>query len=122
MTTRILPKAEWPRLVGTEAEQVWPVIPEASQIVVVEDGEKIVGCHLLIPYWHLECLWIDAKSRGNGGVARKLWRAVQNAAIALGAKSVLTAAIDDRVRGLLSHVGAVRLPGDHYVVPMRGGL
>lgn len=120
MTSRILPVAEWPRLVGTEAEAVWPHLPHGSHVVVVEQGAAIVGCHVLIPYWHVECLWIAPEARGRGGVARRLWGAVQRVARDLGVHVVLTAAMDDRVRGLLAHVGATKLPGDHYVVPLRG--
>lgn len=119
MTSRILPPAEYPRLVGTEAERVWPHLPPEAQVVVVERDGAIVGCHVLIPYWHLECLWVAPGARGRGSVARRLWRAVQRVALALGQRAVLTTAIDDRVRGLLAHVGATRLPGESYVVPMK---
>lgn len=119
MTTRILPQEEWPRLAGTEAETVWPHLSSDARIVVVERDDRIVGCHVLIPYWHVECLWIAEEDRGHGSVARRLWSEVQRIARELGAKCVLTAAIDERVRGLLAHVGATKLPGDHYVVPLR---
>jgi hypothetical protein len=122
MTTRILPVAEYPRLAGTECELVWPHLPPEAQVVVVEQGGQVVGCHTLIPYWHLECLWLAPRVRGTGSAARRLWSAVQTVALGLGARAVLTTAIDDRVRGLLAHVGATQLPGECYVVPMRGSL
>jgi N-acetylglutamate synthase-like GNAT family acetyltransferase len=115
-----LPVAEWPRLAGTEAETVWPTLDPTASIVVVERGGAIVGCHILMRVWHVECLWIAPGSRGKGSVARRLWRAVQQTARTLGAGAVWTTAIDDRVRGLLAHVGATKLEGDHYIVPVRG--
>lgn len=121
MTTRILPPDEWPRLVGTEVETVWPTLdPSLSSIVVVEQDGEIVGCHVLMWILHVECLWIAPAHRGKASVGRRLWSAVQRAARATGVRAVWTAAADDRIRGLLAHVGARQLPVDHYVVPLKG--
>jgi hypothetical protein len=118
MTSRVLPRDEWPRLVGTEAGEIWPHLPEGSLPVVVEHDGAIVGCHVLIPYWHVECLWIAPNARGRGAVARRLWAAVRETARFMHVRTAFTAALDDRVRGLLEHVGAMKLPGDHYCVPL----
>ncbi len=119
MITRVLPKEEWPRLRGTEAETVWPFLDaERASVIVVEDEGLIVGCHILMYVLHAECLWIAPEHRGRSSVARRLWSGVQRAVMSTGAKSIMTAACDDRVRGLLSHVGATKLPGDHYVIQM----
>lgn len=122
MTTRVLPKEEWPRLKGTEAERVWPLLdPGKTSIVVVERDGVIVGCHVLTWYLHAECLWIAPADRGLASVGRRLWSMVQQIAIQrCGVTSVITGAVDDRVRGLLAHVGATQLPGDQYVVPVKG--
>lgn len=121
MTTRILPESEWPRLAHTEAAEVYRHLdPARASIVVVEKDGAIVGCHLLIDVLHVECLWIDPAFRGRPSVARRLWAAVQARAKALGAHTLVTAACDDRVRRLLAHVGATKLGGDHYVIPVRG--
>jgi hypothetical protein len=120
MIARILPPEEWPRLVGTEAELVWPHLSPEARVVVVERDAAIIGCHVLIPYWHVECLWIAPALRGRGTVAGRLWAAVQRVAWDLGIRVVLTAAVDDRVRTLLAHVGATPLPGEAYAVPVRG--
>lgn len=119
--TRILPRDEWPRLAGTEAEAVWPLLnPDTTRIVVVERDGEIVGCHVLLWVLHAECLWTAPAARGRGGVARRLWTAVQETVRAMGASGFMTAATDDRVRRLLAHVGAQRLPGDHYVMTLKG--
>lgn len=120
MTTRILPREEWPRLVGTEAEALLPTLdPEKAAIVVVEDDGAIVGCHVLFTMLHAECLWIHPEHRGRASAARRLWAAVQDEARAIGATALITGAANDRVRGLLAHVGATPLPVDQYVVPIQ---
>lgn len=120
MTTRILPPDEWPRLVGTEAEQLWPLLdPSTARVVVVEHDGAIVGCHVLMQVVYAECLWVHPDHRGKSSVARRLWSGVQETARGLGVHAVATHAIDDTVRGLLAHVGAVRVPGDAYMVPVQ---
>jgi len=121
MTSRILPFAEWHKLDGTEvAEARSSLDPARTAILVVEDGETIVGCHVLMWILHAECLWIHPDHRGKASVGRRLWAAVQRTARAAGVPSLWTAACDDRVRGLLAHVGATELPGAHFVLPVKG--
>ncbi len=122
MTSRQLPPDEWHKLTGTEAEQLYPLLnPETTAIVVVEDGDRIVGCHVLMWVLHAECLWIHPDHRGKSSVGRRLWGAVQKTAIRAGVHALMTAACDDRVRKLLKHAGAARVPGDHFMVPITVG-
>ena len=119
MTTRVLPVEEWSRLAGTEAGGL--DIPHAARVVVVEDGGAIVGCHILVPVLHAECLWIHPAHRGRSSVARRLWAAVRREVsnhFQVGAFA--TAAASDDVRRLLDHVGATRIEADFYMVPVRG--
>lgn len=120
MKARILPTTEWPRLVGTEAETVWPHLdPARTSIVVVEHDGAIVGCHVLSWLLHAECLWIHPDHRGRSSVARRLWASVkQTARDVWHAHAIVTGACDDRVRALLQHVGAEPLPGEMYVIRM----
>lgn len=121
MTSRLLPREEWHKLAGTEADALWPTLPDAARVVVVEDARVIVGCHVLVPILHAECLWIHPDHRGKTSVARRLWAAVQRTAReTFGAQWFATAAMSEEVRGLLAHVQAVQVPGDHYMVPVRG--
>lgn len=121
MIARVLPKEEWPRLRGTEAETLWPYLnPARASVIVVEDDGIIVGCHVLMYVLHAECLWIAPEHRGKSSVGRRLWRAVQNAVKSVGVDSLVTGACDDTVRGLLAHVGATKIPCDQYVVPIQG--
>lgn len=119
MIARILPPEEYHRLVGTAIDEVWRVIPPTAKVVVVEDGDQIVGCHLLLPVIHAEGLWIHPAHRGKGSVARRLWSAVQRVVREqFDAPGFWTGAMSDDVRGLLAHVGAERIPGDQYRVEL----
>lgn len=121
MTTRILPRDEYHRLHGTEADGVIAQIPEDATVVVVERDGAIVGCHVLSRVLVAECLWIAPGARGRGGVARRLWAEVRRVAREHWKASVLmTTATDDRVRRLLAHVGATKLPGEQYVILLKG--
>ena len=117
MTSRILPVEEWSRLVGTEAETIWPQLdPATALVLVVEDGEMIVGTWILLNVVHAECLWIAESHRGHSAVARRLWTTMRKTALAAGYPVIATAALSDEVRALLAHVGAEKIPGDHYVM------
>lgn len=118
MTSRVLPPAEWPRLAGTEAEGFVAHLTDAARVVVVEHDGAIVGCHVLQPVLHAEGLWIHPEYRKKASVARRLWSTVrQTARETFGVQWVATGAASDDIRGLLEHVGAVKLP-DHYMVPV----
>jgi hypothetical protein len=106
--------------VNTEAEAIWPTLdPATASIVVVEDDGQIVGCHVLYYVLHADGLWIHPDHRGKTSVGRRLWAGVQRLVRAHRVPGLVTAAIDERVCGLLTHVGAVPLPGQHFVIPMR---
>jgi hypothetical protein len=119
LTTRLLPRDSWVRLIGTEAESVWPHLPEDSKVIVVEDGDVIVGCWVLIHSLHAECVWVSESYRPGGSVARRLWVTMHKIASSLGMKGIFTSAVDDRVRQLLEHHGAMKLPGDHFMIPVQ---
>ena len=121
LTVRTLPREEYPRLAGTEAETIWPQLSDAARVVVVEREGVIVGCHVLQPILRAECLWLAPDERGRGTAALRLWRAVQQTVREdFGVGWFETAAVSDDVRGLLAHVGAVKVEADHYMVPIGG--
>lgn len=109
---------EYPRLAGTEAEHVWPLLDPADRVVVVERDGAIVAVHVLMRIWHLECLWKAADA--GTGVTRLLWSTMQQLARSMNLNGAWTTALDDRVVRLLGHVGAEALPGRHFVVPFKG--
>lgn len=115
MIARILPPEEWPRLIGTEVETVWPHLdPTRAHVLVVEDGAEIVGTWVLMNVVHAECLWIAPRYRQGVSVARRLWTFMQRTARDMGAPVVATAAMTTDVKKLLEHVGATELQGAHY--------
>lgn len=120
MTSRLLPVDEWPRLVGTELETVWPVLDrERAQVVVVEDDDgQIIGCWAGFPLWHAEGVTVAPAHRGKAGVARLLLAGMTGLAKANGYRSVVTAAIDPAVASLLEKHGAVHLDARHYALPV----
>jgi hypothetical protein len=123
MTLRILPRAEWPRLVGTELEHAWPHFPASDDevfVMVVEDGARIIGCWAAIQYWHVHGLWIAPAHRRTGTVAWRGLRFMLAQLRARGVKAALTSALTDDVRRLAVHIGGIPLPGDSYVFPVGG--
>lgn len=122
LTTRILPPAEWSKLAGTEAEQVWPLLdPKRARIIAVEDGDRVVGCWVTYLMVHAECLWIADDHRGKSSVGRRLLRALRNVVRGWGADRAWTSAITDDVRGMLATIGARQIAAaDHYVMPLWG--
>lgn len=121
MTTRLLDRAEYPRLLGTELETVWPHLPPSARVIVVEDAQgAIVGCWALFTSVHVEGVWVSPEHRGRGRVALKLLTAMRAQARDMGAAAVMTGAVSDDVRGLIAHLHGTRVPGEQYVIPLGG--
>lgn len=122
MITRVLPPAEWSKLVGTELEFVWPVLnPDASVILVVEsDTGDLLGCWAILQVWHAEGLWIAPEYRKKTSVGRRLLNAVFGAACQAHIPNLVTAALTDEVARLITKCGGKVLPGTHFVLPTGG--
>lgn len=119
MTSRILPPEEWPRLAGTELETSWPQLPRDAQVVVVEDGSRIVACWAVFRIVHVEGAWIAPKYRKRSPrITIGLLRAMQRAARAWGADYVWTGACTDDVRDLIWKLGGKPIPFDCYALPI----
>lgn len=117
MTTRILPPAEYPRLVGTELETVWPVLPPSARVIVVEDEHgAIVGCWSLFLSVHAEGVWIAPGSRARGTVARRLLEGLAEQLEDIGADAFMTGAVDDGVRRLIQKLHGTPVPGEQFVI------
>jgi hypothetical protein len=121
-TTRVLPPDEYPRLAGTEAEGLWPLLPPDSRVIVIEDPDgRIIGCWTLFRPLHAECLWVAPAHRKGSSVFRRLLCGMFTQASAMDAKAVVTASRSDEVTRLLRNFGADELPGRHYTltIPQR---
>ena len=117
--TRILPREEWARLKGTEAEKLEAMTrPGNAEVVVVERDGEIVGCWALLQIVHAECVWVAPEYRGVSAVARRLLAGMRRVARAMGVSRVVTAALTPEVEQLLSKLQAEELPGRHFVMPV----
>jgi hypothetical protein len=112
--------AEWPRLVGTELETVWPHFNPSSTIISAVEDElhAIIGCWAFVLVPHAEGLYIAPEHRGKGAVAKLLKSSMKQIAKSYGSKTIYTSSCDPNVARLLTHLRALKLPGDHYVVPV----
>lgn len=121
MTTRLLPRAEWPRLAGTELEDVCAALPQTAQVVAVEDETgALIGCWAAFPVLHVEGVWIAPAHRGKTTVARRLWRAMgETLRSVFQTTAACTSAVTPDIEGLLRN-RATRLPGTHYIVSWKG--
>jgi len=120
VTDRILPQEEWERLDGTEIAEALPYLkPSDVQIVVVEDGERIVAAWAVLRPVQLEGVWIAEDYRKRGMVAGRLLAATMAVARATGAQWAYTGATTQEVANLLTkHLDAVKYPADTYLVPL----
>lgn len=118
MNTRLLPPDEWPRLVGTELETVYPrMTPGLDAVMVVEDEGEIIACWASILMRHLEGVWIAPAHRGKSSAARRLLVGMGKY---VGGGGVMTGAGSEEVRAMLERLGAVKVPVDQYVFALGG--
>lgn len=123
MRARLLPSAEWPRLVALEPEAavLWPYLdPHRNAVAVVEDGDQIVGRLALMSALHAECLWIDPTRRKRGAVGRALLGALSDYAKSIAAPTVCLSAMTTEMEKVAIGLKAQRLPGMHYVLATEG--
>jgi hypothetical protein len=123
MTRRLLPPEEWPKLGDTpELGAVWQLLdPASTSVLVVEDGEKLVGCWAFITVLHAEGVYVDPGYRSNAGVARHLWRGMRECADSLKAAACWAAVDTPQIVALLEAHGAQKFPFDSYVLPTLKG-
>lgn len=120
MTTRTLPCEEWPKLAESGMlEALRFMRPEDAQVIVVEDGGRIVGAWSVLRVTHLEGVWIAPAYRKGASVAKRLLTSTLHAARQWASPWAFTGAQTPEVAALLTdHLGAVRVPMETYVVPL----
>lgn len=125
MTRRLLPPEEWPRLASTTGDlsHLWSQLPtDRACVLVVEEGDQIVGCWAFIPVLHAEGVWIRDDKRKGVSVARHLLYGLREVADALNATTVWTGSVDPMVDGLLQrHLNAQEPQFKSWVIPMIKG-
>jgi hypothetical protein len=118
MTARELPANEWHRLKGTEMEGIVPYLPrDNATVLVIEEGDMILGCWSVFPVLHVEGVWIHPEHRGKGRVAANLWRAMSRLVHRLGGRSAVTHSRTPEITQLITRRGAKPLDGTAFVLP-----
>ncbi len=117
MTTRVLPREEWPKLAHTELGG--QALPDATLVLVVEEADAIIGCWAILPIHHAEGLWIAPAHRMKTAVARHLWRGMIDLARCLGLTALLTGAGDANIEAMLRKRHAVPTPVPLFLLPVR---
>lgn len=120
MTSRELPPDEWYKLADTEAGPIVPSLnPQTTRVLVVEDGDEIVGSWVLLQVVHAECVWIRPSHRARFGVVSRLLRGMSRIASDWGARRVVTGAVSPEVTDLITRLGGVPMPCASFVLPVR---
>ncbi len=119
VTRRILPRADYARLVGTYLEPLIDALPADTDVIVVEDADgTIVGCSSIYARDHVECTWIADGHRNAPGVFWQLLQGIKTTARRRGSERILTASMDDRMTAFLYRMHAEPIPGEHFVWPV----
>lgn len=117
---RVLPPAEYSRLIelGIPVDRLPD--PEGTIVVVIELGGKIVGRWMALNAVMLEGLQIEEGYRHIPGVARKLLETMLKELRGRDLASVLTIVQSAAVGDLAAHAGFALLPGTLYQKDLRG--
>lgn len=122
LTTRILPRGEWPRLAGTLLDPAWKGFDDSARVIVVERDGTIVATAALFQAWHLDAVWLAEQERGNAAVGRALLREVRAQVAEIGTPEVAMMALTDEGRRICEGLGeAVHLDCDHFAVKVKHG-
>ena len=117
MTPRLLPRAEYYRLAGTDLEDLLPDFPGA-RVFVVEDGDEIVGHLMLAPFWHPEGFYVAKDYRGQG-VDTLLVSEMFDEARSMGLETVWPATASEGMAKYVTRLGAVEVPARWFALAVR---
>lgn len=120
-STRVLPHDEWERVRHTEVGPALDTFdPEKTEIIVVEDGDKIVATWTKMRIYHCECVWVDPDYREKPSVVRALWRGMKSRLAAEGTKVAWTTALSDDIARMVRR--SVPIPGRHFLLSFARGF
>jgi hypothetical protein len=119
MKTRILPPEEWVKLKTAFPPLGTTLRPGDSQVIVVEDGDRIVASLEVIRVTHFESLWIDPEYTGNAGLVSRLMKAAIDAARKWTDEWVWGASGTSKMNTYLYRMGGRKMPVETFVVPLQ---
>lgn len=121
MKARILPPEEYAKLKAlTGLEQIGTTLrPEDCQVIVVEDGERVVATMGVFRVTHFESLWIDPEYRGNAGLGRRLIKAGIEAARKWATDWAWGASGTEHMDDVLERLGGIKTSVTSYMVPIQ---
>lgn len=119
MKARILPNEEWSAITP-----MLPHFPEIrrslrdgeTEMIVVEDGGKIVATMGVMRAVHFEGLWIDPEYRGNAGLGRRLIRAGIDSAKKWTDEWVWASVGDEHMDDVLVRLGGRKMPVETFIL------
>lgn len=121
MNARILPREEWSKLaVSGIAPMEETLRPEDVQMVVIEDGGRIVATMGVFRVTHFEGLWIDPEYRGNAGLGRRLIKMGITAARKWADNWVWGASDTDHMADIIGRIGGKPLPIQSHLIDIGG--
>jgi len=121
MKARILDPDEWGKLSVTGFPAIIPLVnPPDTEVIVVEDGERIVASMAVMRLTHFEAAFVDPEYKANPGVIRALLAACFESSNRFPEEWAMALADDPRVSSLLAKMGGVKMdPLDIFIVPTR---
>lgn len=120
MKARVLPREEWHRLSITGAPVICSTLrPEDAEVIVIEEGDKIIATMEAFRATHFDGLWIDPEYRGNAGVGRRLIKAGIESVGKWATDWVWGASGSEHMDDVLERLGGIKTPVTSYVVPIQ---
>lgn len=104
------------KLAGTELEGLGLTV-ENARVIVVEQGDHVMGCWSALNQAHVEGLWLAPDA--GAGTARALVSKMVEVLKAIGVTEVLTQSLTPAVDKLIESTGGRRVPGNCYVIPVK---
>lgn len=109
---RVLPAAEWGKLVGRVPYDLAAQHPDHTIVVVVEDAEGlVVASWLALNIVHLEGLYVAPEGRGHPAIAKTLVLGMTEQLKLANIPAVVTIVQDDAVREMADKLGFTHIPG-----------
>jgi Acetyltransferase (GNAT) family len=116
MTCRLLGHGEYGRLAGSTLGPVLSMLPPAAQVIVVEEGDRIIGHLAVVPLWHTDGLWIAPEHRTRGRVFRLLAQGLGRLAANLGITTVIPGSESAEMDRILDGLSAVPFPARQFTL------